>query len=158
MVMRPIRSALVAGMFMLSTACSQEPERDVVSVTITTDDGQRQFEAEPARTPDAQQRGLMFRTDLTDESAMLFFPYPPGGEAPREASFWMKNTPTALDIIFIRADGTITRIGRGEPFDESPVSSGEPVGAVLELKAGRAEALGIEEGDKVSWPGGPGGN
>ena len=64
----------------------------------------------------------------------------------------MKNTPSALDIIFIRADGTIAHIAENAvPFDETPLSSGEPVGAVLEIKGGRAAALGIAEGDKVSW-------
>jgi uncharacterized protein len=161
MTSRILRLALVAGIAFLPVACSggsadqlsaEEQAKGLIPVTITTRNGARVFKAEPARTEAEQQRGLMFRTDLTDESAMLFHPYPPGGGGPREASFWMKDTPTALDIIFIRADGTIARIAGATPFDESPVSSGEPVGAVLEIKAGRAAALGIAEGDKVSWP------
>lgn len=98
----------------------------------------------------------MYRTDLTPESAMLFFPYPAEGGPPREASFWMKNTPTPLDIIFIRADGTIATIAENTvPFSEAPVTSGEPVAAVLEILGGRASELGIAEGDRVSWPGWP---
>lgn len=161
MSLRPLPVALLAA-FCLLPACggvdgaprltAEEKAKGLIPVTITSKSGTHLFKAETARTPDQQQRGLMFRTDLTDQSAMLFAPYPPEGGGPREASFWMKNTPTALDIIFIRADGTIARIGRGEPFDETPVSSSEPVAAVLELKAGRAAALGIVEGDKVSWP------
>jgi hypothetical protein len=85
---------------------------------------------------------------------MLFWPYPPGGGAPRAASFWMKNTPTPLDIVFIRADGTIARIAENTiPFSETQVPSGEPVAAVLELVGGRAAELGIAEGDRVTWPG-----
>ncbi|MDE0880252.1 MAG: DUF192 domain-containing protein, partial [Sphingomonas bacterium] len=38
------------------------------------------------------------------------------------------------------------------PFSEQPIPSGEPVTAVLELVGGRAAALGIAEGDMVSWP------
>lgn len=122
-----------------------------IAVTIASKNGTHTFQVEQARTADEQERGLMFRTDLTDSNGMLFYPYPPNGP-PREASFWMKNTPSALDILFIRADGTIATIAANAvPFDETPLSSGEPVGAVLEIKGGRAAALGIAEGDKVSW-------
>jgi len=112
------------------------------------------FAIERATTAAEQERGLMFRTDLTPDGGMLFWPYPVGGGAPQTANFWMKDTPTPLDILFIRPDGTIARIAEQTiPYAETPVSSGEPVGAVLELVGGRAAALGIVEGDRVSWPG-----
>jgi uncharacterized membrane protein (UPF0127 family) len=124
-----------------------------MAVTITSANGPHTFQVEQAKTAAEQERGLMFRTDLADNGGMMFWPYPPEGP-PREASFWMKNTPSALDIIFIRADGTIAHIAENAvPFDETPLPSGEPVGAVLEIKGGRAAALGIAEGDKVSWAG-----
>jgi uncharacterized protein len=122
-----------------------------ITVAIASKNGVHNFQVEQAKTAAEQERGLMFRTDLNDSNGMLFYPYPPSGPA-REASFWMKNTPSALDIIFIRPDGTIATIAANAvPFDETPLSSGEPVGAVLEIKGGRAAALGIAEGDKVSW-------
>ncbi|HCB74580.1 DUF192 domain-containing protein [Sphingomonas yantingensis] len=159
MLTRILALALVAGLAPLA-ACTggatsltaEEQAKGIVPVTVTTKGGKHVFKAEPAVTAAEQQRGLMFRTDLTDTSAMLFWPYPAGGGAPKEASFWMQNTPTALDLIFIRPDGTIARIARGEPFDETPIPSGEPVGAVLEVKAGVAAATGMAEGDKVTWP------
>jgi uncharacterized protein len=94
----------------------------------------------------------MFRTDIARDGGMLFAPYPPEGGAPREASFWMKNTPTPLDIVFIRPDGTIATIAENTvPFSEAPVRSGEPVSAVLEILGGRAAELGIAPGDRVTW-------
>ena len=85
---------------------------------------------------------------------MLFWPYPPDGSGPRPADFWMKNTPTPLDIAFIRADGTIARLAENTvPFSDTHIPSGEPVAAVLEIVGGRAAELGIAEGDRVSWPG-----
>ncbi|MDQ2892921.1 MAG: DUF192 domain-containing protein [Pseudomonadota bacterium] len=111
---------------------------------------------ERATTTAEQAKGLMFRTDLAPDGGMLFWPYPADGGAAQEANFWMKDTPTPLDILFIRADGTIARIAENTiPYSEIPVSSGEPVAAVLELVGGRAAALGIAEGDTVTWPRGP---
>lgn len=132
--------------------CTTAPA-DRLPVLIQTKTGRHCFAVERATTAAEQERGLMFRTDLKPDDGMLFWPYPVGGTAPEVANFWMKNTPTALDILFIRPDGSIARIAEDTvPFSETPVSSGEPVSAVLELVGGRAAALGISEGDRVSWP------
>ncbi|KQM67542.1 hypothetical protein ASE75_00925 [Sphingomonas sp. Leaf17] len=128
-----------------------------IPVTIESAGKSHVFTVETAKTTEEQARGLMYRTDLKPDGGMLFWPYPPEGGAPREASFWMKNTPTPLDIVYIRADGTIAHIAENTvPFSESPIPSGEPVGAVLELVGGRTSELGIAEGDRVRWTGGPG--
>lgn len=96
----------------------------------------------------------MFRTVIAPDGGMLFAPYPADGGPPREASFWMKDTPSPLDIIFIRPDHSIARIAENTtPFSEESVSSGEPVSAVLELRGGRSAELGIGEGDQVRWAG-----
>jgi uncharacterized membrane protein (UPF0127 family) len=127
-----------------------------VALTIASTNGKHVFSVELARTPAEQEKGLMFRTGIPKDQGMLFAPYPAEGGGPREANFWMKNTPSSLDIIFIRADGTIARIAENTvPFSETPVPSGEPVAAVLEINGGRASELGITEGDSVTWPGGP---
>ena len=138
-----------------SSEAAEKAGRQVatVPVTITSAQGKHRFEVEAARTTAEQAQGLMYRTDLKPDGGMLFAPYPPEGGGPREASFWMKNTPTPLDILFIRADGTIAGIAENTvPFSEAPVPSGEPVAAVLELVGGRSAELGISEGDSVSWP------
>lgn len=123
-----------------------------IAVTIATRSGPRSFSVEVARTADEQERGLMFRTDIPADGGMLFTPYPAEGPGPREASFWMKNTPSALDILFIRPNGTIAAIAANvAPFSEDAHKSGEPVSAVLELNGGKAAELGIVPGDKVSW-------
>ena len=156
--------AVAVGLLALA-ACRQDPSAPsnaqaaatakTVAVTIRSSNGPHVFTVETARTAAEQEQGLMFRTNISDDSGMLFAPYPPDGGPPRRASFWMKNTPSPLDIIFIRPDHTIARIAENAvPFDETPISSNEPVSAVLELKGGRTSALGIAENDKVSWTGG----
>lgn len=135
-----------------STGGEQAVTPKTIAVTIVSASGAHVFSVERAVTAAEQEKGLMYRTDLTDDGGMLFAPYPPGGGAPQNANFWMKDTPSALDIIFIRADHTIARIAENAvPFDQTPLSSGEPVAAVLEIKGGRSADLGIAEGDKVSW-------
>ena len=127
-----------------------------IALSVKAANGAHSFRVEVAKTPADQQKGLMFRTGIPKDEGMLFAPYPAEGGGPRDASFWMKDTPSSLDIIFIRADGTIARIVENTvPFSETPVTSGEPVAAVLEINGGRASELGIAEGDAVSWPGRP---
>ena len=154
--MRFVIAALVACSAAASlTACTSEPKAEaqqaakLVPLSIRTAAGEHKFKVEVARTPEEQERGLMFRTSLASDGGMIF-PYDP----PRPASFWMKNTLIPLDMIFIRKDGTIARIADNTtPESLEPVQSGEPVAAVLELAGGRAAELGLSEGDRIDWKG-----
>ena len=115
-------------------------------LTIRSANGTHRFKVEVARTPEQQSTGMMFRRSTPPNHGMIF-PYAP----PQEVAFWMRNTLIPLDIIFIRTDGTIARITTAKPLDETPVPSGEPIVAVLEIAGGRAAALRIKAGDRVEW-------
>jgi uncharacterized membrane protein (UPF0127 family) len=118
-------------------------------LTIRSSNGAHRFTVEVARTPEEQATGLMNRSSLGADAGMIF-PFDP----PQMAAFWMKNTLIPLDMIFISADGTIARIAANTtPHSLDPVSSGEPIAAVLELRGGRSAELGIREGDRVEWAG-----
>ncbi len=135
------------------TACGQgvASAGSSVPLSIASANGRHDFKVEVARTPEQQERGLMFRSNLAPDAGMIF-----PMEPPRSASFWMKNTVIPLDLIFIRPDGSIARIAADAvPYSLSPIDSGEPVSAVLEIAGGRAAALGIAEDDKVTWTGKP---
>jgi uncharacterized protein len=72
---------------------------------------------------------------------------------PETVAFWMKNTKLPLDMVFIRADGTISTImANAEPYSTKQIPSAEPVRAVLEINGGQAGALGIRPGDHVLAP------
>ena len=116
-----------------------------VPLSIRSANGEHRFTVEVAGTPAEQAQGLMFRREMAVDRGMIF-PFPTS----RVASFWMKNTMIPLDLIFIRADGTIESIGDGVPLDETPVGSGEEVTSVLELNGGTAERFGIAPGDRVT--------
>lgn len=119
---------------------------EVIPLTIDTGEQVHEFRVEVARSPQEQARGLMFRTEMGPDEGMLF-PY-----ENRPASFWMKNTVLPLDIIFIDPDRRVLNIAANTvPYSEEPVPSAGPVSAVLELNAGRAAELGIEQGAHVDW-------
>jgi uncharacterized protein len=123
---------------------SQQTQR----LELVTSQGVVPLEIEVAVTQEQQATGLMYRTTLADNAGMLF-PYP---EA-RELTMWMKNTFIPLDMIFIRADGTILRIeAMTEPLSERVVSSGGAVTGVLEIAGGAAARLGLKAGDRVRHP------
>lgn len=115
-------------------------------LTITSRNGVHHFTVQVAATPEEQEQGLMFYRSLGPDQGMIF-PYDP----PQSVSFWMHNTLIPLDMVFIRANGTIARIAHAKPLDDTPVPAGEPVAAVLEIRGGRAAELGIREGDRVDW-------
>jgi uncharacterized membrane protein (UPF0127 family) len=117
-----------------------------VMLTIRSAGGVHRFTVEVAETAEQQQHGMMFRTSIGPDEGMIF-PYDP----PQNVGFWMKNTLIPLDMVFIRADGTIARIATAVPHSLEPVPAGEPVAAVLEIAGGRAAELGIREGDRVEW-------
>ena len=134
----------------MSNAVEQGPSPaglDQVPLTVTSDGKQHRFIVEVARTPEQQATGLMNRSTLAPDRGMVF-PF----ETPRPASFWMKNTLIPLDIIFIRADGTIANVEANTvPLSLESVNSAGTVAAVLEIPGGRAAELGIAAGDRVQW-------
>jgi uncharacterized protein len=149
------RHVVVLALALGVSACQASPVNGASSAAssalaplqIRTASSILKFKVEVARTGEEQERGLMFRESLPVDGGMIF-PMAP----PRFASFWMKNTVIPLDMIFIRTDGSIARIAaETTPYSLTPVDSGEPVAAVLEIAGGRAAQLGIAEGDHVIW-------
>lgn len=117
----------------------------VATIRIDTANGPKAITVEIAADAASQERGLMFRRALPPDAGMLF-------DFHQEArvSFWMKNTPLPLDMVFIKADGTVSSVEpNAVPFSTESIPSAEPVRAVLEINGGRAHDLGIKPGDHV---------
>jgi uncharacterized protein len=120
---------------------------EVVPLTISQNGKVHRFRVEVARTPEQQEKGLMFRTAMGPDEGMIF-PSDPVGER----SFWMKNTVIPLDIVFIGPDHMISNIAANAvPYSETPIPSDGPAIAVLELNGGRAAQLGFTRGARVTW-------
>lgn len=143
--------SMCAAVFVLAilTGCSPGHEgTPTTKVVIDTPKGPVTFKVEVAADKPSREKGLMFRTKLAPDAGMLFDFQTEGLQV-----FWMKNTPLPLDMIFIKANGTISSIAENAvPFSEEPIPSSEPVRAVLEINGGKARALGIAEGEKVHAP------
>jgi uncharacterized membrane protein (UPF0127 family) len=117
------------------------------TLTIDTQSGSHAFVIELAVTPAQQEQGLMYRREMAPDAGMLF-PF----REPEIARFWMHNTLIPLDMVFIAADGHIAGIHeRAVPMNDEPISSDQPVLAVLELNGGTAARLGIKPGDLVRY-------
>jgi uncharacterized membrane protein (UPF0127 family) len=106
-------------------------------------------EVELARTPEEQQRGLMFRERLAPGTGMLFL-----FEETTVRAFWMKNTLIPLDMIFIDADGTVVGVvERAEPLTTGPRGVGRPSRDVLEVAGGFVAEHAVRAGDRVRYQG-----
>lgn len=105
------------------------------------------IDIEIADTDSSRARGLMQRKSLPEKSGMLFL-------FPRQEpqSFWMANTPLALDIFFVDADSQVVSIAKyTKPFSPQSVESAGPAQYVVETPAGFADTYGIVEGNRVQW-------
>lgn len=145
-------AAIVLALAMLAPAGAQsQPAATATgleSLVIVSGGARHAFQVEVMRTPDQRAKGLMYRNYMPADRGMLFdF----GGSEP--VAMWMQNTYISLDMLFIRADGTIARIAeRTEPLSTRTIPSGEPVLSVLEINGGVSRQLGLKPGDKVEHP------
>ena len=115
-------------------------------LVVPMDDGMVTLTVEVADTPETRARGYMERTDIGPLDGMLFVFGPS-----RPVSMWMRNTPTSLDMIFIREDGSIESIAeRTVPHSRAIISSEGDVAFVLEVPGGSSERWGLEPGDVLS--------
>lgn len=120
----------------------------VERLTIATPRGTRAFQVEMADTPASREIGMMWRTNVPRGTGMLF-----DFKTPQPVFFWMENTLSSLDLIFIRADGTIANVApNATPLSRAVIPSTGPIVGVLEIGAGEARRLGIVAGQKVNHP------
>jgi uncharacterized membrane protein (UPF0127 family) len=121
------------------------PRAEVQAVTAT---GTHRFQVWIAADDRSRARGLMHVRALPANHGMLFL-----FERPQIASFWMKDTPLSLDLVFIRADGVVVNVAaNATPLSLDPISSTAPVKAVLELVAGTAARIGLGAGNRIVHP------
>jgi uncharacterized membrane protein (UPF0127 family) len=144
-------AAMMVVLGILPAGCSQASEPQTLPtelVTVETGTGEMRFVAEIADDGRERSIGLMHRTELPRDHAMLF-----QYERPSQISMWMRNTLIPLDMLFMDAGGEIVHIEHeAQPHDETPRGPDGLAVAVLEIGGGLAEDLGIKEGMTVRHP------
>jgi uncharacterized protein len=127
-------------------ACAADPQ---FTVTLYPQNGTTlRVNVEIVDTNEKRALGLMYRRELPELHGMLFL-------FPRQEplSFWMKNTPLPLDILFIDASLTIVSIAQNTtPFSEKAIPSDKPAQFVLEVNGGFCQRHGIAVGDRIELP------
>ncbi len=112
------------------------------------------YRVEVAADDESRARGLMFRDSMPAGQGMLFL-----HEREAHQAYWMKNTRIALDILYFDAERRLVTQQRDVPpctlGDACPsYPSDAPALYVLELNAGQAARLGVENGAVLTF--GPG--
>ncbi len=113
--------------------------------------GPEQIIAELALSPIQQQTGMMYRTNMAENTGMLFpLPYN------QRASFWMKHCPLPLSAAYIDPDGVIQEIHDFQPHNtNSVVAASNNIRFVLETPQGWFQRHNIKVGMTVATERGP---
>jgi uncharacterized protein len=148
-------SLTIVTLSLMLVACNAQAKKPIepsqkINFTLDAKVKDKTWKVAVAATPEQQQMGLMFRTVLPDDEAMLF-PFDP----PRPVAFWMKNTLIPLDMLYI-AQGVIQEIkSQVPPCQKDPCpsypSKSMTIDQVVEIRGGLAQELGLKSGDRITF-------
>lgn len=107
--------------------------------------GDRMVQMQLAVQPLEMQQGLMGRRDLGPDQGMIFI-----YQRPERMSFYMRNTPTPLDIGYFTADGRLHEVYPMYPYDEKPVGSrSREIQFALEMNQGWYKSNDVRSGAQL---------
>ncbi|MGH8054479.1 MAG: DUF192 domain-containing protein [Stenotrophomonas sp.] len=112
------------------------------------------YQVELAQDDDTRARGLMFREEMDIDHGMLFI-----HDRQEPQAYWMKNTKLPLDILYFDTERRLVSQQRDVPPCSAgdmcpPYPSFKPARYVLELNAGQAAKLNLQDGTELVF--GPG--
>ena len=113
--------------------------------------GGQRYEVEIADSDASRAQGLMFRDKMADGHGMLFI-----HDYEEPQAYWMKNTRIPLDILYFDTGRKLVTQQRDVPpcsaGDACPVyPSNAPARYVLELNAGQAARLKLQDGSEIRF-------
>ena len=103
--------------------------------------GDNVFDTLLAISEKEQATGLMYQRWQPPIMSFLY-------AKPRVSKFWMKNTPSPLDIVFT-CNGQVTQIHKGEPFSTQTIGNDDESDLIVEFPFGTAKRCEMKVGDKV---------
>ena len=118
----------------------------VKDLLISNSNGEiKLFTVEIADNDETRSIGLMERENIPLGTGMLFI-----WEEEAYRNFWMKNTPSSLDILFFDGNGNFLNVAENtEPFSLKNIQSSKPSQYVLELFAGSSKLYNLYIGSKI---------
>lgn len=116
---------------------------DLPRTTLTA--GMHRIDVQLAQTPQQQQIGLMWRTEMPAHEGMLFV-----FEQASVQCFWMRNTLIPLTAAFVEDDGTIVNLADMQAQSDDSHCSSKPVRLVLEMNQGWFAKRQIKPGYKLA--------
>lgn len=128
-------------------AITEEPAFVKQGELSFVDDGveKTKIDIELADTEAKHEQGLMHRRTMGQNQGMLFV-----FDKEERQSFWMKNVPIALDIIFVNEAKEIVHIAYDcTPYSTRSIPSYEYAKYVVEVNAGYCKKHQIKVGDFI---------
>ena len=134
-------------LFFLYSLCSSAEFLKKELLISNSDNELKKFTVEVADNDKLRSLGFMGRTYIPEGSGMLFIW---NDEAYR--NFWMKNTPSSLDIIFFDKNGNFINVHENTiPFSLDNIPSLKPSKYVLELIAGSSKKFNLYNHSKIIY-------
>ena len=124
-----------------SASAASKPLAEFFEIRV----GDKKVRMQLAVREQEMERGLMERRNLGADEGMLFV-----YDHSQPMSFWMRDTPTALDIGFFDGDGVLQEIYPLHPYDETGVKSrGTRLMLALEMNQGWYHNNGVRPGAQL---------
>jgi len=138
-------AAPASGSGASAAAAAVKTSADYFTINVAAAPVRMQLAVEQPGNMGEMMRGLMGRRDLAEDQGMIFV-----YRNAQPQSFWMRNTPTALDIGFFTKDGVLTEVRQMFPFDETPVASARnDIQFALEMNQGWFARRALKSGAQL---------
>jgi len=135
----------LAGCGAGSHAPTVEAAPKTVADFFTIDVGGHPVHMQLAVSEPEMEHGLMERRDLGHDEGMIFV-----YDTPRQMTFWMRNTPTPLDIGYFTPDGKLAETYSMFPFDDRTIASrSSEIQFALEMNQGWYNGSNLRSGAQL---------
>jgi len=139
--------SVLAAAFTLLACTPQGIALEQEQIVLHTQSGEHVVRVEVAADDASRKQGLQGRTHLDSDQGMLF-----DFHKEKLVSFWMKDTPLSLDMLFFDSKGTLLVVVNDTvPYSIDPVRPAQRIQYVLEMLAGSAERLNMRPGDMMTF-------